>query len=155
MNQNYLLDREFFNISTKDDNFNKKKIEKINKNQKKIKNNILYLDRNEFKNNHVIEKKELNNKNEEDLLNKKINDLKFNNYQNVHKKIKNDRIEFFNKKKENINYEPYKRNIKIEQNLIINQLDFSDNSKKNDYYKNINLNKFNPNINYNEFIKKD
>lgn len=157
MNQNYLLDREFFNIDTRNEKNNNKKEQTI------IKNNLIYMDRNEFKNQKPLfteksnEEKPLYNTSnyKEDEKDKKIQNMRFNPYLTQYRMRKNvDRIGYDNKnEKEQIYYSPYERNnIKIE-NKNLNNLDFIDKNKKTDYYKNVDLNKFNPNINYKNFFK--
>lgn len=141
MNENYLLDRQFFNIDTRNDNYKKKEEniqEKLNfQNQK-----LNYIDRNEF-NNQMDKKINKNNK---------INSIKFDEYQIQHKNgIKTDRIGFNSNNKEEIYYKPYQRNIVIE-NKNLTKLDFIDKNEKTEYYKKIDLQKFDPNINYKDFL---
>ena len=148
MNKNFLLDREYFNINTRNGNIDNKKNVK-NENHKN--DSIHYLDRNQFsKIEDNIEEKEYKNNNDNY---DKINDIRFNNYQNQYRnEIKTERIEYDNNKKEEIYYKPYERNIHIEKNIEMNQMDFTEKNKKTKYYKGIKLDKYDPNINYKDFI---
>lgn len=152
MNPNYLLDREFFNITTRNNN-NYKNEERI-VSQEFQKNNIIYMDRDKF-----TEKKEEKQQykktilmTDEDKRNEKINNINFNSYQTQHKLgIKVDRIGYENSQKEQLYYRPFERNIMVE-NKNLTKLDFIEKDKKSEYYKKIDLKKFNPNINYKDFI---
>lgn len=154
MNNNFLLDREFFNINTRCDK-EKKEENKKEKQYKKQENNIPFLDHGRFNDLYKDkdkdkEVKKYNFSKEEQYS--KINNYQFNDYQTQYKNMINvDRIGFNNNNKEQKYYSPYDRNIHIEKKNI-NGLDFIDKTKKNDYYKNINLKKFNPDINYKDFI---
>jgi len=151
MNKDILLDRQYFNINTRGTQqlSNKKKVE-----EKKYQ--VPFFDRGNFNNNFKKDdKKEIPKimNNEEDKY-KKMNNIRFNEYQIKYKNdIKVDRIGYNNdNKKDQVCYSPYERNICIEQKNNINGLDFIDKNKKTEYYKNINLKKFDPNINYKDFL---
>lgn len=155
MNKDILLDRQYFNINTRG-------TQQLNNDKKKVegkKYQVPFLDRsqfdNDFKKNNKEEKeiskiKILNN--QEDKY-KKINNIRFNDYQVKYKNdINVDRIGYDNNKKEQIYYSPYKRNISIKKKNDINGLDFIDKNQKTEYYKKLDLKKFNPNINYKDFL---
>lgn len=162
MNPNYLLDREFFNIQTRNNNTNANE-----KKESKITNNIVYMDRKQFEKQKPLFLEEKNtdeplyktsiNMIQEDEKNKKIQNMQFNPYLTQFRNAKSsmDRFSYENdNQKEQIYYTPYERNnIRIE-NKNLNKLDFIDKNKKSEYYKNIDLKKFNPNINYKEFLSK-
>lgn len=155
---NYLLDRDFFNLNSKNEEKNKKK--------PIINNNTFYMDRDVFqkqkplyldnnvKNEETIYKTTINITSE-NKKNKKIHDMQFNPYIVQHRLGKNvDRMSYLNKnEKEQVYYKPFERNITVE-NKQLNGLDFTDKNKETNYYKNINLDKFNPNINYKDFLSK-
>lgn len=153
MNNNHLLDRKFFNIVTRNNNNynNEEKNVKTTINQ----NNVVFFDREKFKNqtnttDNTTINKNIDYQNDKD---KKINDLRFNSYATKYKnRINLDRIGYNDSnKKEEIYYKPYERNLAV-KNKNLTKLDFIDKNKKTEYYKNINLDKFNPNINYKDFL---
>lgn len=148
MNNNHLLDREFFNITTRNNN-NYKKEEKFVKTQIN-QNNLIYMDRDQFKKSQNKKKLIIN---QEDEKNKKMENMRFNPYLIQYRnRTTVDRIGYNNENsKEEVYYKPYERNIIVE-NKNLNKLDFIDKDKKSDYYKNVDLKKFNPNINYKDFF---
>lgn len=161
MNPNYLLDREFFNITTRNTNSNTNQ----EKEQTKIVNNTVYMDRKDFEKQKPLflqEKKQEDkplyktsiNMIQEDEKNKKIQNMQFNPYMTQYRMGKNmDRIGYENNnQKEQLYYKPFERNNLRIENKNLNKLDFVDKDKKSEYYKNLNLKKFNPNINYKDFI---
>lgn len=162
MNPNYLLDREFFNITTRNTN----SITNEQKKETKIVNNTVYMDRNQFEKQKPLfleEKKQKDkplykisiNMIKKDEKNTKIQNMQFNPYLTQYRMGKNiDRICYENNnEKEQIYYKPFERNNIRIKNKNLNKLDFVDKDKKSEYYKKVNLNKFNPNINYKDFIK--
>lgn len=154
MNPNHLLDREFFNITTRNNNNFKKEEKKVKIEMKQT--NLIYMDRDEFskKKYQNIQEKSLNkisNTIQEDN-NKKIQNMQFNPYLTQYRNKKSvDRIGFNSNQKEELYYKPFERNIKVE-NKNLTKLDFIDKNKKTEYYKSIDLKKFNPNINYKDFL---
>lgn len=149
MNNNHLLDREYFNIVTR--NNNNYKNEEKNVQKQIVNNNIIYIDREKFNKNNNTEKKVNIYEDEKD---KKMQNMRFNPYLIQYRnRTTVDRIGYNNENnKEEVYYKPYERNIKVE-NRNLNKLDFIDKDKKSEYYKNIDLKKFNPNINYKNFFK--
>jgi len=150
MNKDILLDRQYFNINTR----GTQQLNNNNKKETKKEYQVPFFDRGQFNNNFKKEETQPKIINNEEDKYKKINNMRFNDYQVKYKNdIKVDRIGYNNdNKKDQVCYSPYERNICIEQKNNINGLDFIDKNKKTEYYKNINLKKFDPNINYKDFL---
>jgi len=149
MNKDILLDRQYFNINTRGTQqlSNEKKVKEEKEYQ------VPFFDRGQFNNNFKKEETQPKIINNEEDKYKKINNMRFNDYQVKYKNdIKVDRIGYNDDKKKQVYYSPYERNIHIEKKNNINGLDFVDKNKKTEYYKNINLKKFDPNINYKDFL---